>query len=142
MYRARMIVGLIASLLLLASSLAHSLLGWPQLTAELAKAGAPPDLVTGLKIGWHFAGAAMLAFGVISAWHFVDALRRRAVSLRPIVIIALVYLAFGTWALLASDLDPFFFFVFIVPGVLLLGASWGMERAAVPDAGRDRAARG
>jgi hypothetical protein len=137
-----MIVGLVAALLLLASSLAHSMLGWPQLTAELAKAGAPPDLVTGLKIGWHFAGAAMFAFGVIAAWHFADALRRRPISLRPIVIIALVYLAFGTWALLASGLDPFFFFVFIAPGLLLLGASWGMERTAAPHADRERAARG
>ena len=127
MHRARIIVGIIAGLLLLASSVAHSVLGWRQLGVELARANAPADLITGLMIGWQFAGAAMVAFAVIALWHFVDALRRRPVSLRPVIIIALVYLAFGTWALLASDLEPFFFFVFIVPGVMLLGASWGME---------------
>ncbi len=124
MQRGRLVLGLIAGVLLLASSAAHSLLGWPQLRHGLTEANAPADLIVGLSLGWHFAGVAMLVFGVIVVLLFADALRRQAVSLRPALLIGLAYLVFGTWALTASNLDPYFL-VFIVPGVLLLLAAWG-----------------
>ncbi len=41
------------------SAPAHSLGGWPALRAELTRVDAPADLVLGLQIGWHFAGAAI-----------------------------------------------------------------------------------
>jgi hypothetical protein len=56
---------LAAGLLLLVSSLAHSLLGWPQIRPQLVAAGGPEDLVGALAVGWHFGGVAMAAFGVI-----------------------------------------------------------------------------
>ena len=62
MNRARSILGIVAGVLMIASAAAHSLLGWPQLRAELVKARAPGDLVQGLAMGWHFGGAAMVTF--------------------------------------------------------------------------------
>ena len=124
MTRLRTIIGIIAGVILVASSAAHSLLGWPRLRGELAAFGAPVDLVTGLAIGWHFAGVAMLAFGCIVLWLFVDLLRGRSVDLGPALLIALVYVGYGIWALVVSGVDPFFL-IFIVPGLMLLAASWG-----------------
>lgn len=123
MNRLRISIGLLAGVLLVLSSAAHLLLGWKQLKIALEATHAPADLVTGLAIGWHFAGVAMLAFGVIVLFTFAEAFKRRPVSFRPVGFIALVYLAFGIWALTVSDLNPFFL-VFIVPGMMLAAASW------------------
>jgi hypothetical protein len=123
----RRVLGFMAGVMFLASSAAHSLLGWKAMSGELAKTTAPPDLVRGLAIGWHFAGIAMLAFGCIVLLTFNDLLRGRTVSLRPAVIIAVAYLAFGTYAL-ATTREPFFLFTFLLPGLLLLVAAAGRRR--------------
>jgi hypothetical protein len=134
MIRWRVLLGFVAGAMLIASSAAHSLLGWTQLRASLAKSEAPADLVTGLSIGWHFAGVAMLAFGCIVLTIFADLLRRRSVSVRPALVIAVVYVAFGIWALIISDNDPFFY-VFIVPGFLLAVAAWPSDDTKSPRIG-------
>jgi hypothetical protein len=128
MSRTRSMLGLIAGFMLVASSAAHSLVGWPQLRAALAQTRAPEDLVLGLAFGWHFAGAAMLTFGCIVLSLCVSAMRRRVVSYVPAFIIALLYLVYGAWAYAASGRNPFFF-VYIVPGVLLAAASWPSSRS-------------
>ena len=63
MTRVRNILSLNAAILIILSSTAHSLLGWKALGAQLTAAGAPADLIGGLRIGWQFGGAAMLTFG-------------------------------------------------------------------------------
>jgi hypothetical protein len=123
MSRLRIALGLLAGVLLVLSSAAHSLLGWKQLSGALAATTAPKELTTGLSLGWHFAGVAMFTFGCIVLSTFADALRRRPVSFRPAACIAIAYIVFGVWALRVSNLDPFFL-VFIVPGLLLAAASW------------------
>lgn len=134
MSRTRSMLGLIAGFMLIASSAAHSLLGWPQLRGALTQTRAPEDLVLGLAFGWHFAGAAMLTFGCIVLWLYVGAMRRSVVSYLPAFFIALLYLVYGAWAYAASGRNPFFF-VFIVPGVLLAAASWPSRRPhAMPTA--------
>lgn len=125
MSRFRATLGVVAGVLMLASSAAHSLLGWPALAAELAKVNAPADLVRGLAVGWHFGGASMLGFACVVLWVFVRALRAAPVSTMPARIVTVLYLAFGAGAL-AVTRDPFFM-VFIVPGVLLAIASFGRE---------------
>lgn len=130
MNRARSILGITAGVLMLASSAAHSLLGWPQLRASLAQTNAPGDLVQGLALGWHFGGAAMLTFACIVLWTFFRRLKGVRTPVVPPAIIAIAYLLFGTGALAVSG-DPFFF-VFILPGLLLAAASFprdGGERA-------------
>jgi hypothetical protein len=126
MQRGRLVLGLIAGVVILASSAAHSLFGWPQLRRALTEADTPADLIVGLSIGWHFAGLAMLVFGALAVMLFSDALRRRPVSLRPVVLIGIAYLAFATWALTVSNLDPFFL-TFLLPGALLLVGSLGHD---------------
>jgi hypothetical protein len=117
-------LGIAAGTILLASSVLHSLMGWPGLSIALGKIGAPADLITGLRIGWHFAGAAMLAFGFIVLSSFIACLRGRTVSLLPAAVIAAIYVVFGAWALVVSDFEPFFL-VFVVPGLLLAVAARG-----------------
>ena len=122
MARVRAVLGLVASLILILSSAAHSFLGWEQLRGKLVAARVPADLVFGLKVGWMFGGVAMLAFGLILLTLFVKRLRGESVSSLAAVVIAAAYLGFGAWALVASGFDPFFF-IFIVPGILLLVAN-------------------
>lgn len=123
MKRARAVLGLIAGALLVASSAAHSLLGWKGIRGELEKARVPAGLLHGVELGWHFGGVAMLVFGVTVLMLFAQAVQGRPVSLRPALLIAVGYLLFGAWALASSGLDPFFL-LFVVPGGLLLFAAW------------------
>jgi hypothetical protein len=58
---------------------------------------------------------------------FNDLVKGHAVSLRPAVVIAIGYLAFGTCALAVAR-EPFFLFTFLLPGLLLLVASTGRVR--------------
>jgi hypothetical protein len=116
--RARAILGLVAGAMLILSSAAHSVLGWKGLGGELAAAQVPPDLLLGVKIGWQFGGVAMLVLGVVVVAQATRRLRGQVVWTLPEIVIAAAYLGFGTWALVASDFNPFFA-VFIVPGALL-----------------------
>jgi hypothetical protein len=122
--RWRVVWGLAAGVVLVASAGAHSLLGWPQLRTELSASSLPADAARGLEIGWHFGGGAMLAFGVIVLETFVRAFRGRAVSMRAPLVIGVFYVAFGVWALMVSGLNPFFA-IFVVPGAVLVLASRG-----------------
>lgn len=119
MRRLGIALGIASGLMLVLSSAAHSLLGWKQLSADLAKTNAPPDLVRGLAIGWHFGGLAMLIFGILVLGLFAMALRGNAIPVVPAFVISIGYLAFGIGALAVTGFDPFFM-VFIVPGLLLL----------------------
>ena len=113
---------------LVVSSAMHSLLGWPGLRAALVAASAPPDLVAGLRIGWHFGGAMILTFGLVTLWSFAQRLRGRAVPLHAVRAFAAAYALYGAYALVTGDLNPFFL-IFVVPGVLLLVAA-GEPRVA------------
>jgi hypothetical protein len=113
------IAGSLAAVLMLLSAPAHSLLGWPELRAELGRTGAPADLVRALQIGWHFGGLAMAAFGAITLHVFRSPVRDGLPSTGPAWVVAALYLGFGAAALLLTGFDPFFL-VFIVPGALVL----------------------
>ncbi len=78
--------------------------------------------MVGLRIGWQWGGVAMLGFAIICGAIFVHRLLGRTVSAFPALVTGLLYIAFGAFALNLSG-NPFFA-VFIVPGALLLVASW------------------
>ena len=120
----RNILGLVAGVILVISSAAHSLLGWKALREELAVAQVPPDLVVGLKIGWQLGAVAILAMGVIVLSLFAKRHSGKSVSIFPVTVIAIAYLGFGAWAFLASGFNPFFF-IFIAPGTLMAFAASG-----------------
>jgi hypothetical protein len=65
----------------------------------------------------------MLVFGVIITAIFVKRLRGEPVPTTGPALVSVAYIGFGTWAVMHSN-DPFFF-IFIVPGVLLALASIG-----------------
>src|SRR5258706_612013 len=119
MAKVRSIFGLIAGIILILSSGAHSILGWKGLSQKLAETNVPADLVFGLKAGWEFGGVAMLAFGIIVVASFVNRLRGRHVSTFPAMVVAIAFLGIGAWALVASNFAGFFW-LFIVIGLLLL----------------------
>lgn len=127
---ARLFAGAAAALILLLSSAAHSILGWPAMRARLADTTAPADLVLGLGVGWVFGGVCMLAFSAIASWTCVSAWRGSTVALIPLRIIGVVYLLFGLGALWVSGGEPFYA-VFVVPALLLLYASTGSSTPLV-----------
>jgi hypothetical protein len=122
MQRSRDALGLLAGLMLIVSSGAHSILGWRGLHGELAAAHVPADLVLGLQIGWQFGGAAMLMLGVVLFVMFRQRLRGTNTPLLLAKAVAVTYLGFGAWALGASG-GELFFLVFLIPGAFLAMAS-------------------
>jgi hypothetical protein len=120
----RAITGVVGGTLITLSSGAHSMLGWPSVRQELTSAGVGGDLLFGMQAGWQFGGAAMLVTGVTLVILFARRVRGAAIPTFPGLITGAGYLAFGLWALLAHGFNPFFF-VFIVPALLLLVASTG-----------------
>ena len=129
MSKARHILGIITGVLLILSSGAHSFLGWRVMTEQLAAVGAPEDLVTGLAIGWHFAGLSIFVFGVIVIMTFATRLRGQPASLAIPRLIAIAYTIFGLAAYKASG-NSFFLTMFTVPGVLTSLASWSTDTDA------------
>jgi hypothetical protein len=113
--------GSAAAVMMLLSAPAHSLMGWPVMQAQLAQVNAPADLQLGLQVGWHFGGAAMIAFALIVLHTLRGRSRGTVTSVTPLRVIAALYLIFGAAALAISG-DPFFL-VFIVPGTLVGVAS-------------------
>jgi hypothetical protein len=123
MNKLRTIAGLVAGIILILSSGAHSILGWTAISGQLAAVHIPADLMTGLKMAWHFGGVTTLVLGIIVVMLFLQRLRGQLVSKTPALVIAIGELAFGAWALAVTNLDPFGF-IFIVPGVLLAIAAF------------------
>ena len=128
MKRARLILGIVAGAALLASSVAHTWLGWNSVAERLARANVPRDLQAGLHIGWAFGGACMVILGIIVIATFLGRLRGATPPLLPIAVIAVVYMAFGAWSIAESGGDLFFLGVFVIPGALLGIAANGQDR--------------
>jgi len=126
MSRLRTVLVVAAGLVMIASSAAHSLLGWPPLSARLAAVNAPVDLVSGLAMGWHFAGLAMLTLGLLALW--LASAAQRSISARlPVGLIGVAYVAFALGAAAAFGFD-FIEVVFLVPGALLMAAALVRDR--------------
>ena len=126
MSRIRTVLVVAAGLILIASSAAHSLLGWPQLNVRLTTAHVPLDLIAGLAMGWHFAGVAMLTLGLIALW--LASAAQRPLSVRvPVGIIGIACLAFGAGAAAAFGFD-FIQLMFLAPGALLTVAALTPDR--------------
>jgi len=121
----------VAALIIVASSAAHSLLGWPALRAKLAEANVPSELLNGLAMGWHFGGLAMLVLGILVLWLLATSRRGTVDVALPLQIIGGAYelFAMGCFALLGWD--PFLL-TFFVPGTLLSAAGALMRRRPVP----------
>jgi hypothetical protein len=113
------IAGLTGGVLMIGCGAVHSLLGWPQMKEDLAKAGVPITFAEGFVVPWHFAGLSMATFGVlvILALHRsgVDAAPRRP-FLRTVGGMWVFFAMMGT-AFIRVDST---FLVFLIPGLLAL----------------------
>ena len=109
---------LVAAVIVLLSSGAHSLLGWPGLRTQLAAANAPAALVDGLAMGWHFGGLMMLVTGIVIIWLVKIARDGRINVWLPLFVIGIAYELFAIGCAVLLGFDPFLF-VFLVPGALL-----------------------
>ena len=123
MSRARLVLVLMSGILFLLSSVAHSVMGWPNLAMQLDLAGAPDELVRGLAVGWNFGGVMMALIGLLAVKAARDAHRSRPVDRTSLVILGLTYAMFGVGA--APFLQSAVFAaVFVVPGALLAIGAW------------------
>ncbi|MBI3789706.1 MAG: hypothetical protein HY275_02375 [Gemmatimonadetes bacterium] len=120
MSRLRSLVGFTAGGVMVASGLAHSVLGWPAVQAALRNADAPA--VAGLAVPWHFAGVAMVTLGALAVLCVLRAVRGEAALLMPVRVVAIAYLLFGAAGLVLIRPDPTFL-LFLVPGAMLLFTS-------------------
>lgn len=124
--RARILIGLTGSVLMLLSSIPHSVLGWPAQRQVLLQSHVPADTVLGLSVGWYFGGMAIAVFGLIAVVSFVQVLRGHAPHMRATTIVGVGYTLFGVWAWLVTR--EAFALVFIVPGLLVLTGSTAAQR--------------
>jgi hypothetical protein len=107
---------------------AHTSLGWKSIAEQLGRTNIPPDLQAGLHIGWAFGGAAMVILGLVAVAIFVGRLRGAKPSLLPVAVTAVIYMAFGAWAIAESGGDLFFLGAFVIPGAMLGIAANGQDR--------------
>jgi hypothetical protein len=124
--RVRIILGLIGSVLMLSSSIPHTVLGWPAQRQVLLQSHVPADTILGLSVGWYFGGMAIAVFGLIAAVSFVQVMRGHAPHMRATTIVGLGYTGFGLWAWFITR--EAFALVFIVPGLLVLTGSTAVRR--------------
>lgn len=112
------VLGFVTAALLLASALAHGLIGWPAFHQSLSAEGVDATLLGALAVGWYFGSAAMLAFAFIVASQAVRRLKGRPVDRSSLGGIAVMYLVFGSAAFVLRDFNPHFL-LFVVTGVLV-----------------------
>jgi hypothetical protein len=115
-------LAIVAAVILVLSSGAHSLLGWPALQTRMATGNVPADLIGGLAMGWHFAGLSMLVLGLLAA----DRRGTTNVAL-PLQLIGGAYELFAIGCFAMLGWDPFLL-TFFVPGTLLSIAGALMRR--------------
>lgn len=126
MNKARNILGILTGMILILSSGAHSFLGWKSMRDQLVANNAPDDLITGLSIGWNFAGLSIFLFGCILLGVFIPRVRGRVTALWPARLIGIAYTIAGLVAYKVSS-SNFFMMIFVVPGILIALASWGTD---------------
>lgn len=124
--KARVILGFLAAVLLIASAFAHAVLGWPPFQSILEEAGVDVEAIAALEVGWYFGSTAMLAFGAIVFLAAVQALRGERAATGSLWIIGSAYTVYGVVAYGVRDFNPHFL-LFVVTGLLV---------AAVAAAGR------
>ena len=124
----RNIVVIVAGLLMLLASLAHGLLGWPAVRAELVHEHANPDLISGLAAGWLWGSACMLTSGAIVTISGIQMRRGNNSGALAVRAIAVCFLAFGLLAFVLEGFDPHFL-IFVVLGLLAAASFFGPIRA-------------
>ncbi len=126
------ICGWILASLLVASSFAHSLGGWPALRTGLEQAGVArgSEVWNDAGAGWIFGSICMFVFGVIFAsttW----SVGKGRVNVVPIAAIGIGYLAFGIGGCLLIHVGGHII-AFAILGLILLIWAIAARRACCP----------
>lgn len=133
MSRTRAVLGLVSSILLVASGVAHSVLGWPGLLRSVTSYRIDPAVLNGLQVPWNMAAVGMAGFGLIGLVHFVAMWKGRERDPIPARIVGGLFGAFGLWALAFVARDPFFL-SFVLPGAgIALSAGRSSPRRTTSD---------
>jgi len=122
----RLVIGLVGAVIMLLSSVPHSMMGWPAQRQVLLQAQVPASTILGLSVGWHFGGVAIAVFGFIAAVSFLQVLRGHAPHMRATTVIGMAYTGFGIWAWLVTR--EAYALSFVVPGLLVLAGAVGHRR--------------
>ena len=109
---------LITGILIALGALGHSFGGVQQVHGEFAKLTIDPTIVLLVIVVWHFAGFAMVTFGMMVTWSWWQVRKGNKSFLSIPIIIGTVYVLYGIGAVSYSG--DSFFYVFIVLGALLL----------------------
>lgn len=123
MHKTLSVAALLGGILVLLSSLGHSLAGGSEVIGQLRKSNADPELIAGLAVGWHFGGVCLAAFGLIVITAAVAQLRGQPQSAAPFVIVALALISFGLGAFVYRNYQPFFL-GFVVAGFVCGSGAW------------------
>ncbi len=126
----RNIVVIVAGILMVLASLAHGLLGWPAVRAELVNEHANPELINGLAAGWLWGSACMLTFGAIVTISGVQMRRGSNSGTLAVRAIAVCFLVFGVLAFVLEGFAPHFL-IFVVLGFLAAASFLSPSRARV-----------
>ncbi len=124
MPRNRIVVGFIASALLLLNAMVHSIVGAPAMLQELRALKVRQDLEQSLLAAWQLGGVLMLLAGLVCGHAFLRAWRGDTQQVFTPRVIGVGYVLFGLWAMLGAAMEPFYL-VFVVPGLLLVFAARG-----------------
>ncbi|MBX7165743.1 MAG: hypothetical protein K1X74_05290 [Pirellulales bacterium] len=124
MHKAPSIAALLGGILVLVSSLGHSLAGGPEILGQLAASKVDPELIAGIAAGWHFGGVCLAAFGLIVITASIAQLRGRQQSPAPFIIVGLALGLFGAGAFVYRNYQPFFL-GFIVAGLICALGAFG-----------------
>ena len=117
---------------LVLSSVAHGILGWKAMRAELVGTGASPELLADLATGWYLGSVAMVAFAVIIFSSWQEACGKGPSGRVATATIALIYSGFGMLAFVFRSFDLHFLVAFVIPGALLgvavVKSKWAASR--------------
>ncbi len=118
---------LVTGLLIFLGGFAHSLLGWPAVSALLSERGIDASVSVGLFMEWNFAAGAMLVLGALVLLLYRDMRRSARADLRTGRLVGGLYAVFGAAGFIYRFPSPHFL-AFLVVGATLLGAVAGWDR--------------
>lgn len=118
---------LISGILIALGGLGHSFGAVAQIREAFAGSGLDPRIVRLVLAVWHFAGAAMVALGVLMVLGWNRARSEGRLAMTVPVVISLFYVGYGICAL-AWMREPFWA-IFVVYGAMAIGSAIGMNRA-------------
>lgn len=125
----RNIVVIVAGILMVLASLAHGLLGWPAVRAELVNERASPDLISGLAAGWLWGSACMLTSGAIVASSGIQMRRCSNSGTLAVRAISVCFLVFGALAFVLQGFERHFL-IFVLMGLLAAASFLRRSRSA------------